>query len=183
MLLLLVFAIATATDRLVKNSLLKCYIIYSISIFPMVVIYMVFQLHTEGFNTGYPCSLHKRMNVIWTVQIKFAQWITEADDPWYPLPEESVQECAVTLTKSTKNSDKVSFVSNGVSFGKIFPQGRPGISFVFLNKATRLKILVWVNHHSYYKSILTWERLRLISLLQEGNQKKQSKPGHKLIDL
>lgn len=92
---------------------------------------MVFPVHTEGFNTDYPCSLHKHMKITWTLQITFTPRITEAGYPWRCLPVKSLQEDAVTLTESTKNSDKVSFESNGVSFGKIFPQGRPGAVYIF----------------------------------------------------
>lgn len=174
MLLLLLFAIATATDQLRKNSFLQCYITHSISIFS-TAINMVFPHHIEGFNMGYPSSLHKHMNGIWTVQIQFTQRITEGDYPSCSFPEESVQEDVVTLIESIKHSDQLSFVSNRVFFGNVFPQGRPAIACIFLNKATRLKILVWVNHQSYYKSTVTWDSLRLISLIQEENQKKQSK--------
>lgn len=62
--MLLLFATATATDQLGKNSFRKCYIIHSISIISTAVINMVFPLHIVAFNPGYPQSLHKPMHVM-----------------------------------------------------------------------------------------------------------------------
>lgn len=42
-----------------------------------------------------------------------------------------VQKDVVTLVESTKHNANVSFVSNGVLFGKMFPQGISGVPWIF----------------------------------------------------
>lgn len=48
---------------------------------------------------------------------------------------------AVILVESTKHSDDIIFLRNGVSTGKLFPQRTPGVACIVLNKAIRPKIL------------------------------------------
>lgn len=82
MLLLLQFAIATATDKLgKKNPLLNAKLLITYPQFPWlcIVFFVLFFFNPSNFNPGCLCStcLHKHMSAIWILQIKFTQWITQ----------------------------------------------------------------------------------------------------------
>lgn len=132
MLLLLQFAIATATDKLgKKNPLLNAKLLITYPQFPWlcIVFFVLFFFNPSNFNPGCLCStcLHKHMSAIWILQIKFTQWITQ-DYCWCGFFCSFVcfffllvERDAVILVESTKHSDNISSMHSGASIGKLLP--------------------------------------------------------------